>query len=50
MPGCVAANPSITSTAGLIDPLSVRYCIPTFPTGALILEFYRRKLNLFKGR
>jgi hypothetical protein len=23
---------------------------PTFPTGALILEFCRRKLNLFKGR
>jgi hypothetical protein len=23
---------------------------PTFPTGAPILEFRRRKLNLFKGR
>ena len=23
---------------------------PTFPTGALILEFCRQKLNLFKGR
>jgi hypothetical protein len=23
---------------------------PTFPTGAPILEFCRRKLNLFKGR
>jgi hypothetical protein len=23
---------------------------PTFPTGALILEFCRRKLNPFKGR
>jgi hypothetical protein len=23
---------------------------PTFPTGALILEFCWRKLNLFKGR
>jgi hypothetical protein len=23
---------------------------PTFPTGPLILEFCRQKLNLFKGR
>jgi Uma2 family endonuclease len=31
----------------LVRPAGVN---PTFPTGAPILEFRRRKLNLFKGR
>jgi hypothetical protein len=37
--------------SGWTLPLAVRLrSSPTFPTGALILEFCRQKLNLFKGR
>jgi hypothetical protein len=41
-----AKQAAVVTTAELASALSS----PTFPTGALILEFCRRKLNLFKGR
>jgi hypothetical protein len=37
----------IDEVADLLPP---ELASPTFPTGALILEFCRQKLNLFKGR
>jgi hypothetical protein len=33
-----------------VNLASLPFPNPTFPTGAPILEFRRRKLNLFKGR
>jgi hypothetical protein len=62
--GTIRRSPRHPDTTGLAactaEPFRVRAkegarlgmtaAIPTFPTGAPILEFCRRKLNLFKGR
>jgi hypothetical protein len=40
----------LTMTDLAVEFLQTALASPTFPTGALILEFCRRKLNLFKGR
>jgi CO/xanthine dehydrogenase Mo-binding subunit len=51
----VAAGPPALRVGGTVTLHATMSCgilivSPTFPTGALILEFCRRKLNLFKGR